>query len=540
MRAGVDGDADWALQVVAALRSGGLVCSPTRGPLLSGHDPVLDAATLRPAAGSAGADESPLVPTIVMRRALVTAAAQLDLASPNLETRRAAAAQIDKSFASLDPALVTRALATETDPDIRATLGIALAKRGLESADPAQRQKAIAAVAEVPSEGARTLLTDFLQGHADTLDPASAAAARAALRSINAWLTAGRVCAVLFSGLSYGGVLLITALGLSIVFGLLGVINLAHGEFIMLGAYATYVVEQQMHAHLPGLFDVYIFVAIPVAFAFCGLAGVLLEVCVIRFLYRRPLETLLATWAVSIALVKGVQVVFGSQNVEFITPAFLNGGVRVLRRLLRHLEPGVRDRSGGWPSSPPRMLWSDTRASACWCAPPRSAATPRAAWAWRPSASTGGLRPGRRTGRSGRRGADADHQRQPVDGHELRRRRVHGRRARRRRQPGGHGGVVAVAGRNQPVHRAAVRRGGGQGGGAAADRAHHPAPAARPVRAEDPDLSRCKSLAATLAAPAGPIAFALLLVALAAYLPLANFLIARRHRACTCRCSAST
>jgi urea transport system permease protein len=306
-----------------------MVCSPTRGPLLSGHDPVLDAATLLPAAGVATADESPLVPTIVMRRALVTAAAQLDLASPDTETRRAAAVQIDKSFASLDPVLVARVLATETDPDIRTTLGIALAKRGLESADPAQRQKAIAAVAEVPTEGARTLLTDFLQVHADTLDPTTAAAARAALRSINAWLTAGHVCAVLFSGLSYGGVLLITALGLSIVFGLLGVINLAHGEFIMLGAYATYVVEQQMRAHLPGLFDAYIFVAIPVAFLFCGLAGVLLEVCVIRFLYRRPLETLLATWAVSIALVKGVQLVFGSQNLEFITPSFLNGGVRV-------------------------------------------------------------------------------------------------------------------------------------------------------------------------------------------------------------------
>jgi urea transport system permease protein len=97
----------------------------------------------------------------------------------------------------------------------------------------------------------------------------------------------------------------------------------------MLGAYATFVVERLMQAYLPGLFDAYIFLAIPVAFAFCALCGVLLEVCVIRFLYRRPLETLLATWAVSIAVVKGVQLVFGAQNVEFITPNFLNGGVRV-------------------------------------------------------------------------------------------------------------------------------------------------------------------------------------------------------------------
>jgi len=116
---------------------------------------------------------------------------------------------------------------------------------------------------------------------------------------------------------------------LSIVFGLLGVINLAHGEFIMIGAYATFVVERLMQAYLPGFFGAYIFVAIPVAFGVCALFGVLLELCVIRFLYRRPLETLLATWAVSIALIKMVQLVFGSQNVEFITPEFLNGGMRV-------------------------------------------------------------------------------------------------------------------------------------------------------------------------------------------------------------------
>jgi urea transport system permease protein len=109
----------------------------------------------------------------------------------------------------------------------------------------------------------------------------------------------------------------------------MGVINLAHGEFIMIGAYATYLVERYMQAHLPGLFDAYIFVAIPVAFVICGVCGMVLEFFVIRFLYRRPLETLLATWAVSIALIKLIQVLFGSQNVEFITPGFLNGGMQV-------------------------------------------------------------------------------------------------------------------------------------------------------------------------------------------------------------------
>lgn len=326
---GADKDGAWASQIIEALRSSSFICSATRGPLISGGDPVRDAATLEPATGEASSEESPLVPTIVMRRSLAIAAAQLDLSSPKLPTRRTAAALVNESFSSLNPALVTRALAAEADSEIKAALAMALAKRGLQSDLPAQRIKAIAAVAEVPSDAGRTLLTNFLEANKNTLDAESAAAARSALKSINDWLRLGHVCSVLFSGLSYAGILLISALGLSVVFGLLGVINLAHGEFIMIGAYATYVVERLMQSYLPGLFDAYIFVAIPVAFVVCALFGVLLEVCVIRFLYRRPLETLLATWAVSIALIKLVQLTFGSQNVEFITPEFLNGGMQV-------------------------------------------------------------------------------------------------------------------------------------------------------------------------------------------------------------------
>lgn len=321
-------DHGWAVQTIEALRGGNFICSPTRGPLIGGDTPR-EAASLTPATGPVTAEESPLVPTIVMRRALTVAAAQLDLSSPDRLSRRKAAGLINESFASLNPSLVERALSTEVDVETKAALSMALAKRGLQSDVPSQRVKAIAAVAEVPSEAGRTLLTNFLEVNKSTLDAESMTAARAALKSVNDWLLLGHVCSVLFSGLSYAGILLISALGLSIVFGLLGVINLAHGEFIMVGAYATYVVERLMQSYAPGLFDAYIFIAIPVAFTICGLLGVVLEVCVIRFLYRRPLETLLATWAVSIALIKLVQLLFGSQNVEFITPEFLNGGTRV-------------------------------------------------------------------------------------------------------------------------------------------------------------------------------------------------------------------
>jgi len=324
---GVADDHDWSARVMTALRNGGFVCRQSGSPVIIGSGVALDASTLQPV-GEAPA-ELPYVPSIVMMRALAVASAELDLFSPKTETRRAAAAQVDRKFAALNPALVERALANEHDADIKRTLSVALAKRGLNSELPAERLKAIAAVAQVPSETSRTLLTNFLADHKDTLDPASVRATQAALRTIDEWLLIGKVCSVLFSGLSYAGILLCAALGLSIVFGLLGVINLAHGEFIMIGAYTTFVVERLMQAHLPGMFNAYIFVAIPVAFVVCAICGMLLEVCVIRFLYRRPLETLLATWAVSIALIKLVQITFGSQNVEFITPAFLNGGMQM-------------------------------------------------------------------------------------------------------------------------------------------------------------------------------------------------------------------
>jgi urea transport system permease protein len=329
VEAGVADDRDWSGQVIAALRGGSFVCNQSRTPLIVSGGAALDASTLKPAAQAPAPADAPYVPSIVMMRVLAVASAELDLFSPEADTRKAAAAQIDKAFATLNPALVARAIASEHDADIKQRLTVALAKRGLNSELPAERMKAIAAVAQVPGEASRTLLTNFLADRKNTLDPESVRATQAALRTIDLWLTAGQVCSVLFSGLSYAGILLLTALGLSIVFGLLGVINLAHGEFIMIGAYATFVVERLMQAYLPGMFSAYIFVAIPVAFVVCAACGVLLEVCVIRFLYRRPLETLLATWAVSIALIKLVQLTFGSQNVEFITPAFLNGGMQV-------------------------------------------------------------------------------------------------------------------------------------------------------------------------------------------------------------------
>ncbi len=330
VEAGVADDAAdraWAHQVVDATRNGALICG-TNGHASIQGTPALDAATLKPSADVNPAD-SPYVPSIVMMRRLAVASAEIDLFSAQQEVRADAAHQIDKFFALLDPAVVAKAIKHERDPDIVSTLTLAMAKRGLNSTDRAERLAAIKAVAEVPSETARTALANFVTQDSVRADPEVLAAVQGAIRGIDTALSFGKALSILFSGLSYAGVLLLTALGLSIVFGLMGVINLAHGEFIMIGAYSTYLVEHFMQTHLPGLFDAYIFIAIPVAFVICAICGMLLEFFVIRFLYRRPLETLLPTWAVSIALIKLVQVLFGSQNVEFVTPGFLNGGMQV-------------------------------------------------------------------------------------------------------------------------------------------------------------------------------------------------------------------
>jgi urea transport system permease protein len=139
-----------------------------------------------------------------------------------------------------------------------------------------------------------------------------------------------RIVRDLFYGLSLGSVLLLAALGLAITFGVMGVINMAHGEMLMLGAYSTYVVQLIFERHAPGALSYYLIAALPFAFVTCLLVGMALERSVIRFLYGRPLETLLATWGISLGLIQTVRVIFGAQNVTVSNPPWLSGGVELM------------------------------------------------------------------------------------------------------------------------------------------------------------------------------------------------------------------
>lgn len=134
----------------------------------------------------------------------------------------------------------------------------------------------------------------------------------------------------LFNGLSLGSILLLVALGLAITFGLMNIINMAHGEFIMIGAYTTYVLQQVFIQYLPlKAFDYYFILAIPLSFIVAAFIGLILERSVVRFLYERPLDSLLATWGVSLILQQAARSIFGAPNVAVIAPEWLNGGLRL-------------------------------------------------------------------------------------------------------------------------------------------------------------------------------------------------------------------
>jgi urea transport system permease protein len=130
-------------------------------------------------------------------------------------------------------------------------------------------------------------------------------------------------------GLSLGSVLLLAAIGLAITFGVMGVINMAHGEMVMIGAYVTFVVQEMIRAYNPALFDLSLLFAVPLAFLIAAFIGILIEQGIIRFLYGRPLETLLATWGLSLILQQAVRTVFGPTNKEVGNPSWMSGAFEV-------------------------------------------------------------------------------------------------------------------------------------------------------------------------------------------------------------------
>jgi len=268
-----------------------------------------------------------------LRRVALPVLAQLQLGSPTASVRLGAAEELAKRGSSDAAQLLHRAVEREHDGGVRAELELALARVALQGSERQPRLDALEIVRKTGNDDFLVDLKRLTAKGSDGRDLEPDAAVRAAAqRAMDAVYSHQRVVSLFGSvvhGISLASVLLFVALGLAVTFGLLGVINMAHGEMLMLGAYCTYGVQSFFQAYAPGALQYYLLAAIPVAFIVPAAVGVLLERTVIRHLYGRPLETLLATWGISLGLIQTVRLVFGAQNVAVANPDWLAGGVEL-------------------------------------------------------------------------------------------------------------------------------------------------------------------------------------------------------------------
>ena len=264
-----------------------------------------------------------------LRNVIGSSLSSLQLFSPERADRLAAARDAFANDTAGITALLERALAAEKDAEVRDAMQFSMLAAKLRTGSDAERIAAVKQLSGSVDPKVRSLLSSL-----KTDAKASAELKDAVDSALTASDMKRQVIAVVesvFQGVSLGSVLLLAAIGLAITFGVMGVINMAHGEMIMVGAYATFVVQELFRAWLPpSLFGWYLPAALPVAFIVAGALGVAIEQSVIRWLYNRPLETLLATWGVSLILQQLVRSVFGAPNKEVANPAWMTGGAEVV------------------------------------------------------------------------------------------------------------------------------------------------------------------------------------------------------------------
>ncbi|WP_207460845.1 urea ABC transporter permease subunit UrtB [Azospirillum sp. SYSU D00513] len=271
-----------------------------------------------------------------LRRAISAALGSLTLMSPDAGARRAAADSVFKTRNPDGLAALETALGRENDPAVRSIMeqaraAILLTAAGTPDAD---RLGAIETIRARGDQESLALLNAVRS--AEGASAAVRAAADKAFEAVEMRLSLWGMAQNLWYGLSLGSVLLLAAIGLAVTFGVMGVINMAHGEMVMIGAYATFLVQDAIRTYAPGLFDASILIAIPVAFLVSGAVGVLIERTVIRWLYGRPLETLLATWGLSLVLQQAVRSIFGPTNREVGAPSWMSGSFELGGLVITH------------------------------------------------------------------------------------------------------------------------------------------------------------------------------------------------------------
>jgi urea transport system permease protein len=320
-----------ALKFLQSLDGGDVAVDASGGVFVRDSSGALhDAATGAPASASG---VHPLIVDNSIRRVLAPTISRLELRAPDPALRLTAVQDL-ASQASADDAVALRdALAQEKVPAVHKALVAALAELDLASDDPQRRLGAIAAIDAEGSERLRPQLEALAAKHGDGTygdpDPRVREAAARVVKGLARKQFVFDTTADVLYGLSMGSILLLSSLGLAITFGLMRVINMAHGEMLMLGAYATYVTQTFFHAHFPAHESWYLLAAVPVALVSTMAVGALLERTVIRFLYGRPLETLLATYGLSLLLIQTIRTIFGAQNVAVENPSLLSGGFEI-------------------------------------------------------------------------------------------------------------------------------------------------------------------------------------------------------------------
>jgi urea transport system permease protein len=275
------------------------------------------------AAAAAPSDLSDVQISNRVRRSIDAALGGLRLQARDPDRRYEAAQAVFKSREQTALSALDAALAKETDPRVKQALTEARAAVILYSDDASEPGK-VGAINVIRARGDQEAL-NALGGLPSDAPATVQRAAKDALATIQNGLAIWTTVQNLWYGLSLGSVLLLAAIGLAITFGVMGVINMAHGEMVMIGAYVTFMVQEYIRASSPGLFDYSLLIAVPLAFVVAGLIGILIEQCIIRFLYGRPLETLLATWGLSLILQQAVRTAFGPTNREVGAPSWMSG-----------------------------------------------------------------------------------------------------------------------------------------------------------------------------------------------------------------------
>ena len=317
-----------AAAIIAALQAGHLYARTADHTLFikPADGAFIDAASGQPAPEVMASGLKQVRMNNPVRGTVEAALGSLRLFSADSTTRGAAAEAV---FHSHDPAALPaleRAIAHETDAGVKQRLEQARAAATLFAPDATQADR-LAAIAVLRARGdvdSRGLL-DTLSGQNKEV----AAAAAAAIAAIDGNLAIWSFAQSIYYGLSLGSVLLLAAAGLAITFGVMGVINMAHGEMVMIGAYVTFMVQQAIRAAAPELFGASLLIAIPLAFLVAGLIGIAIERTLIRWLYGRPLETLLATWGLSLLLQQAVRSIFGANNRDVSTPDWMSGAMQL-------------------------------------------------------------------------------------------------------------------------------------------------------------------------------------------------------------------